>query len=113
MAVYQHAIHQGRDDPIELLITDKGAAANLSGVQRMVFTVNGESVDSDDDPGLFDWATGTEGVLIMKPGSALTASAVNEAYTFAELVIYDLGNTNGITVFSECTDDKLKIKVCS
>ena len=90
-------IYKSRDNTIELILKNNGAAVDLSGVTRMILELNDSiSLDSDvigaGDGNQFDWTEGS-GKLILRLGAETIA--VGE-YTAAKLFVYDADNTNGI-----------------
>lgn len=99
MSVERQLIANGRDNDIQLKLTEEKQPADLSTVTRVLIIISPSdgaaptTVDSDvAAAGSFDWSQGN-GLLILKFGSlALTADKA-----VAEVVTIDGTNLNGVT----------------
>lgn len=99
-------VYLGRDNVFKLKFTQDNVAVDMSGVTRMVMTVGDETVDSDTVATAFDWTLGNGEVSF-----ALGATLTNKGTAFAELVIYDPTNTNGLVWFNEDSTSRLELRV--
>lgn len=101
MARVRETIYDGRDNVISLVILEDGApVADLSGLTRVVFTVGGVTVDSDDVGTDVIWWTDTDTyetqtVDVLKLRLGHQAIPVG-SYSDGCLVLFDSVSTNGI-----------------
>lgn len=104
-------IYSGRDNTIDLVLTQQNKDVALNNVSRMVLTVGNQTLDSDVAAAAFDWtqedAAGND-KLVLKLGAFLSAGINGRA----RLVVYDAINTNGIVWISDDTKDKPNLSVC-
>ena len=84
-------IYNGNDNAIDLQLLEDTVAVDLSSVTRMTIAFDTKVVDSDTSPDVFDWSAG-DGKLTL----ILGAESISEDLYYAELVVYDPANTNGI-----------------
>jgi hypothetical protein len=81
----------GYDNTIDIKLLEDGETVDLSSVTRMTLTVAGATIDSLEDPDVFDWSAG-DGVLVLALGDQeLTAGTYR-----ARLVVYDEKHDDGI-----------------
>lgn len=85
-------VHDGRDNTVDLQLTEDGTAIDHSAITRVViaFDTALSDLDSAQTPALFDFTDPAK--LTLKLGSA----SLPEGRHRATLVIYDPQNTNGI-----------------
>lgn len=85
-------VYIGRDNTIDLLLTEDGVSIDHSLITRVIVDLNdtaGTTIDSDVSPGAFSW---DEGKLVLSLGHEGIATG---SYN-ADLIVYDPINTSGI-----------------
>jgi len=93
----REVVYKDRDNAIDLLLKADGSAKDISGTTKVWLELNtGSIIKSEEEAaGTFDWATdGANGKLKLKLGS-VTALVAGSTYE-VELILFDIGNTNGI-----------------
>ena len=85
-------VYNGRDNTIDLLLTEDGVSITHGDITRVVVALNDDDdteIDSDVDGGAFDWAN--DKLILALGGLGITAGSYN-----ADIFIYTSGNPNGI-----------------
>ena len=90
-------IYNDRDNRNDLLLSDDSSGtmtvSDLTNVTRILLQIGGVTLDSDTDPGYFDWATdGAEGKLYLTLGDA----SLVEGHFLGSLIIFDPTHTDGL-----------------
>lgn len=97
MSLLTEHIYDGRDNTMDLILTEDNSAVDLSAVTRMVLTIGGVTFDSDvlgaGGSAVFDWTVGA-GQVNFKLGTTANLPAAGNYQ--ASLVVYSPDNTNGI-----------------
>jgi hypothetical protein len=85
-------VYNGRDNTIDLLLTEDGVSINHDSITRVQLKLNNTAdtvIDSETSPGVFDWS---QGKLIISLGNeGVPVGSYN-----ADLYIFDGTNTNGV-----------------
>lgn len=100
-------LYSDRDNSIDLLLKEDGAAQDLSSVSRMILSLGtyvrdisdfseSYAIDYNDYNDAFDWDTGTQGKVIISPGAAAAALGIPAGKYTGFLIVYDPTNTDGI-----------------
>lgn len=94
MAEYLTEIaYVGRDNTIELELTEDGVAVPVSSLTRVILDLGAHKIDSDQEPAIvFDWSGSN---LVMKLGLANDIATYIGTYP-ARLIIYTTVQTSGI-----------------
>jgi len=95
-------VYNGRDNTIDLQLTEEGAGHSLSAVMRMVLKGDTVTVDSAAHPTAFDWTT-DPGKLVLALGGAGLATGTY----LMQLVIYSADYPDGLV----WGDEFMRIKV--
>ena len=105
---------QGYDNRIKLVLTEDGAAADISAVTRVVVILGAVVIDSDvvGDADLIDWQTETDddgnAIIVIDLEGKITAPTV----VFAQLITYDATNVDGLVWFvARRIDGRTRLRV--
>lgn len=92
MSHIKEVVYTGRDNTVDLILTEDGVAIDHTTLNRVVLKFNGglSDIDSDVSPTLFDYSAASK--LVLKLG----ASALPVGKHWMRLVVYDPSNPNGV-----------------
>lgn len=86
-------IYLGRDNALSwTLFNDAGQPADITTLSRVTLYFKGTLIDSDDNPGMFDWSQG-DGKLVVKLGAAPLQPGT---YRMVEVTIFDPAYSGGL-----------------
>lgn len=104
-----YTLKAGSNNALSLTITDPSRTEGFSTVNRVVFRVLGDEIDSAVVPDDFDWTGDADKLDLKIKGTDL----VTKGLGYATLIIYDPTNPEGVIVFDECGYGKrLYLQVC-
>ena len=84
-------VYLTHDNSIDLKLLADGVAIDITNTTRMTLEFDATIIDSDLHSDVFDWSDG-DGKLYLTLG----AQTITEGTYYAELVVYDSVNTDGI-----------------
>ena len=85
-------VYNGRDNTIDLLLTEDGVSITHGDITRVVVALNDDDdteIDSSTSPSAFDWAN--DKLILSLGGESIPAGSYN-----ADIFVYTSGNPNGI-----------------
>lgn len=88
--VYE-VVYLGHDNAIDLKLLADGVVFDITNTTRMTLAFGSTVIDSDTHSNVFDWSIG-DGELNLTLGAQTIATGTY----YAELVVYDSVNTDGI-----------------
>lgn len=91
----------GHDNVMDLQLLEQRVAVDLTDVTRMMIHVGDTAIDSDTDPGMFDWAVG-DGVCRFTLGMATIPPGT---YENCRIEVWDPARPNGIVWSEDLTLD--------